>query len=434
MQAQNRYSRALGYLTWTTRWAPGRAELNDGQRVAANLSRTQFNLGLGFGSLNSFALFGGANMDMVTLSNPVAAPIENFNTGLSGQTYLFIGMSLYDIQITYASMQNLVNENALKRDLWGNFQATTSSGNSNTVATRSGTPKYLSNNSDGSAWLYDVLSIYENRTGAFLALGFADTPQSHETTDEFGQKRVEYSTPTRKLNEFRLNIQPLKSIPQSVLNTVGLPSLGLRRLSAYRDYYQDRINDVKSLSTGALGSVPRSDSLSYPYEIDVGSDDAFGLGIRWRVVTQVSPNQQFQRAELGFVDEFPWNQGAFRVGSRFVAYSARDTINVAFDSYVLFAPIRSMRESGLLAAPFSMGLSYSFNSPDTTTFLPIENAHVMGVQLILGYPETARPLIPLVRSADGRRGGNRQTEAAKGSMSQATPETKQYSAKQGENP
>jgi len=43
-----------------------------------------------------------------------------------------------------------------------------------------------------------------------------------------------------------------------------------------------------------------------------------------------------------------------------------------------------------------MTVSYSYNTPDSATFLPIPNAHVAGVQWIYGRPEMGRPLVPLL--------------------------------------
>lgn len=53
-----------------------------------------------------------------------------------------------------------------------------------------------------------------------------------------------------------------------------------------------------------------------------------------------------------------------------------------------------------VATLVGVALSYSYNSPDNTTFLAIPQAHVFGVQIALGPSEMANPLVPLVRAVD----------------------------------
>ncbi|MCK9409106.1 MAG: hypothetical protein WCX28_14670 [Bacteriovoracaceae bacterium] len=44
--------------------------------------------------------------------------------------------------------------------------------------------------------------------------------------------------------------------------------------------------------------------------------------------------------------------------------------------------------------------SYSFNSPDGTTYLPIRGAHVFGIQVVYRLPQMVKPLIPLIESVE----------------------------------
>lgn len=46
-----------------------------------------------------------------------------------------------------------------------------------------------------------------------------------------------------------------------------------------------------------------------------------------------------------------------------------------------------------------LALSYSYNSPDSGTFLPIPDVHVIGFQIVYGPVEMARPLLPIMPPA-----------------------------------
>jgi len=48
-------------------------------------------------------------------------------------------------------------------------------------------------------------------------------------------------------------------------------------------------------------------------------------------------------------------------------------------------------------------LSYSYNTPESTTFLPIPGAHVVGAQWIYGPSEMGRPLVPLIPKVEKER-------------------------------
>lgn len=60
----------------------------------------------------------------------------------------------------------------------------------------------------------------------------------------------------------------------------------------------------------------------------------------------------------------------------------------AWDDIVMIGPKTSSN---------SATVSYSFNSPESDTFVPLPYAHVFGVQFVLGVPDVAKRLVPIVR-------------------------------------
>jgi hypothetical protein len=394
LQAQGARGEPFSYVNWTSRWAVGRMVLADGQQVAGNLSRTQFNLGFGFGALSRLSFFAGANLDLTGFTGPAWTPIENISNLAGGQSYLFGGFALADVQVTYASKQNFVDEDALNLDPWGNYLPAGEG-----PSFRPGTPWAISSPASDDAWLIDVLSIYENRTGAFLSVSWADVPITTTTVDESGRVQGGFGGTETRIVDVRAHLQPLRALPRQVVEIVGIPGLGLRRLdpavAAAFDEAQRKREEASSLT-----EREEEEEGDAPYEIDFGTEDVLGGGLRWRVVQRVRPEPFFKRGEVGYVGDHPLGEGAVRLGLQALVHRVEETYDFAAESFALFSPTGA--RSGLAALSF--GLAYSYNSPDTATFLPIPDAHVFGFQVIWGAPETARPLVPLVRAVEDRHG------------------------------
>lgn len=372
LAAQARYGQALSTGAFTTRWAPGRVLLNDGSRMAANLSRTQLMFSTGAGSLETGAVFGGATFDFVRLANPFFASIPRFSGSEGGEAEAFFGVAYASVQLTYSLAVSGVQDSADNRDPFGNYQSEAS----RDIAWRPNTPYPASTGNQRPK--FSFLSGYEARTGAFASLVW-----------------VEHGGQTR-LAESRLHLQPLSGlVPQGIRDTLGLPALGLRKLDEARDYYGERTSSEVRTAPVEVPSLPSE------YETDFGSDDVLRGGFLWRAHVRVSPSALFRYGELGYVQDFGAEArlGA-RIGAKALIVRRGDAYAPAGEGIVL------MRAgSGPSAAYF--GVSYSYDSPESATFLPIRGAHVLGVQVVLGPPETARPLIPLVRDIEARRGAQR---------------------------
>ncbi len=388
LQAQGANGAPFKYANWTSRWAAGRMVLADGQQVAGNLSRTQLNLGAGFGALERFSLFAGANLDLTGFTGPAWTPIENISNLAGGQSYLFAGLALADVQVTFASKQNFVDEGAMNLDPWGNYRPV-----GDDLSFRPGTPAAIAYGGSDEAWLIDVLSIYEDRTGAFLSVAWADVPVTETTVDEAGRTQYAYAGNETRVVDVRAHLQPLRALPRQVVEIIGVPGVGLRRLDPA---VAAAFDDAQRTREQAQAQAQQQEEDEAPYEVDFGSEDVLGGGLRWRVVQRVRPDPVLRRAEVGYVDDHRLGNAVVRVGLQAVTHRQGDAYEVAGESFALFSPsdFRSL----------SFGLAYSYNSPDTATFLPIPDAHVFGFQVMLGAPEAARPLVPLVRAVEDRRG------------------------------
>lgn len=378
MAAQSRYGQGLTYVGGTTRWTPARAILNDGQRVPANISRNQLNFGYGYGTLGDWALFAGASFDFIAVKNAAFRAIPNFDPGGAGQAAAFLGVAVADVQLSLGGLISGVTATPFDRDLWGNFQTTRKD---QATSFRPGTPYPQEEDEGGFGRSGVELAAYDNRSGAFAALIWSDTGGE------------------RRLVDTRANLQPLRGLPQSLLDTAGIPALGYRRLNTLVDYYEQ----AKAARALTENPAPASEQVEddYSHEIEAGTDDLAGLGVRWRVAAKVSPDAEFRRAEAGWVDAFEISERlAVRAGARSTAYRLLGKTELAADAFAALA-LRSTTEDPTGGVHFAA--SYSYNSPDSTTFIPLPHAHVFGLQLVMGVPETSRPLIPMIRAADPRQ-------------------------------
>lgn len=382
MAAQSAWGQGLTYFGLTSRWTPTRALLNDGQRVPANISRNQLNFGWGYGALGHWALFAGASFDFIGVKNAAFRTIPSFDPGGAGQAVAFLGFALADVQVSYGLLVSGVTATPFDRDIWGNFQATQSDQSESGPSFRPGTPYPTEQDEGGFGAKGTELAAYEDRTGAFAALVWSQTQ---------GKSR---------LVQVRANLQPLRRLPQDLLDTVGLPALGYRRLSAFVDYYE-QAKAARELAENPAPSTESTTPDEYSHELETGTDDLAGLGIRWRVAATVAPDTKFRRAEAGWVDALP--AGSFvelRAGARATAYELVGKTELAADAFlgVAIVPLKKSIPGGAHWA-----VSYSYNSPDSTTFIPLPRAHVIGLQVVAGVPETSRPLIPMIRAADPRK-------------------------------
>lgn len=377
-QTQHRYERILWYFGYTHRWAPGKVVFDDGKRVSGNLNRAQMSLGGGFGSYDSFGIIFGAQLDFVQM-------IGNFGEragGLRaapGQSLLYVGAVGQGFQFTVGQMQNQMSARGLPLDAYGNYTANPDAGH------RAGTPRYIAfpDEGDDSAFISTLFTGY-HESGAFFAVNYEN---------ETGGRRG-------RIGEARFNFQPLK---QYLPDLAGLPTFGIAKLDKFKRYYGEALDSKSGKQLDAQpevrdpAGIPARNSQD-PYETEFGTDDALGIGARIRVIAQVRPEVTFRRADFGIVHiENLGKRFELVAAARAIAFKRDASYDAAVDSFALIGIPPFKRGPDRMGWPFHFGVSYSYNSPDGSTFLPIPHAHVFGFQIVVGAPETSKPLIPIVK-------------------------------------
>lgn len=374
LQTQARKQDLLAYYGFTLRWAPARFEYSDGQRAAGILSRGQQNFGAGIGDLNG-GVFFGAQVDAVSAFSKQGGSWRA--SGYEG--LVFLGGALFGVQATLGYLGTLTTPEDFKLDATGGFAVPRTDGPMINHARRQGAPPL---GAVDTASNFTLLSAYDARTGAFLSVSWGEYPVLRTETTDLGTS-THYAGSERRLSEVRANLQPLK---QYLPKDIGLPMVGITKLDPFKDNYQERSKQPdKPLDTKT------------PYELELGSDDILAGGLRMHVVYQVSPSMFLRRAELGYVQEFRPGGTRLRIGARAQAFQRLGGFEASADAYTLVG-----------IGPAQVGASYSYNSPDGTTFIPVPDAHVFGLQVLFGEPETSRPLIPLVRAIEDRKKGSRE--------------------------
>ncbi|MBI3201036.1 MAG: hypothetical protein HYZ29_05780 [Myxococcales bacterium] len=181
-------------------------------------------------------------------------------------------------------------------------------------------------------------------------------------------------------------VQPVALVERAGLRDVGVPGLGLNRISEEIDYYGDQLEATRARVEQGLPAPPRK--LSAPlYEVPFVIDDLASIGLRVRAVTQVSPDPLFRLAELGYA----YRGDIFRVGGRAVGFRRGDAFVGSGEAFAGYGVKGSAKSGG-----WALTGSYSYNVPDSVTFYSIPNASVYGFQLTVGPEELARPIVPLV--------------------------------------
>jgi hypothetical protein len=378
-QAQRRYERILWYFGYTHRWSPGKLVFDDGKRVSANLNRVQLNLGGGFGSYEDYGVIFGAQLDFVQFLGNLGERGRGVRAA-PGQSHLFLGAVGHGFQLTVGQMQNQMSARGFPLDPYGNFSSTEGTPH------RTGTPHYIAfpDANDGTAFIHTLFTGY-HESGAFFAVTYANASGSMKG----------------HVSEARFNFQPLK---RYLPDLAGLPTFGIAKLDALKSYYGEALNSQggKQLDAQAPGGPPSGippRNTKDPYEVEVGTDDALGIGARVRLVGTVQPNVAFKRADFGIVHfEEIGSRFELVAAARAIAFRHDGTNDAAVDSFALIGIPPFRKSPDHIGFPFHAGISYSYNSPDGSTFLPIPKAHVFGVQLVVGVPETSKPLIPIVRT------------------------------------
>jgi hypothetical protein len=351
---QDRYDAMLGYFAFTDRFAPMKFANADGTKTSKVANRAATMIGGGYGSTSKFGVYVGAWSDIITI-----APGKNADPALQG--YVFGGLAAYGFQASYGGF---VSDKLQGLDPYGNFNPQGGANAGYTYVPGAG----YSVSTPGAA--KDAISVYHT-SGASLILIRRNYPSEPGSPTKFG--------------EVRAQLQPLK---QWLDEKFGLPIVAVQQLKSDIDAY----SSPKQIVANAV--APTVDSVKKPIEVEFGSDNLLASGIRAHAVMRFSPSGFRARAELGAYHDFPWGTAAFRS-----FLFARDTqVNASLDAFAQWSIIPASPPGESLGFPIAVAASYSFNSPESDTFVPLPYAHVFGAQVIIGVPDVAKRLVPIVRA------------------------------------
>jgi hypothetical protein len=346
LQAQAQHDRILNNISYTIRFAPANLRLNSDSVHRGSFVRSLLPFSVGWGTVNGFGLFAGMQGDYVKvfdltdkdeLTEEVNGEEQAVGTEVS-QAIFYAGISVLGFQLD----AGLLGSVGFKLDKDGEF-----------AENRSQIVKDTSYLSKKPRYVYTI----HHKSGVYLSTIF----------------NIDSATGGQTLADFKVNIQPLENyLPEFY----GLPFLDIVSYTPLSDYYNEyTVEDT----TDGNAQAPKS---GRNYDFSYGSDNLFIQGFRPSMTLKVRPHVAFRKFDVSYVRGLFGNAAVF--GARTAYYVRGGESNFSLDTFgvISFSPSHTL------------GLSYSYNSPDNITFLPLPGLHVWGVQLIWGARETAKKLFP----------------------------------------
>ena len=363
--------RTPAFFELTLRSMPATLQYDDGARSKVGISRVGLSTGFGFGRPRTgFAGFAGIQVDMVATTEfpNFFMQREGFEVG---QGAVYGGLALFGFQATYGVMAETSGRGLNPQGYFTRRR----------FEFRPGTPSEVV---EARANTGDTLS-------SFFTFSHAEGLTVGATLAELGEEAK------TQLAALRAQFSPVRLIDRLKLREkLGVPGIGFERYAAEVDYWGDRFQDVRrqaeALANGIANANPNPTTTSREetWEIPIFLDDIAGTGVRARVIPQVKPEVKLRAVEVSY---FVSGDG-FKVGARTFGFQRGSSFTGSGEAYVAMQPA-FFDNFSIFGVPW-MTLSYSYNTPESATFLPIPNAHVIGAQWLYGLPEIGRPLIPLV--------------------------------------
>lgn len=382
MKAQLALDDAPIFIEGTLRATAATFKFLDGRSLDAGIRRAGASMGFGSGKPRTeTAWFFGVQIDSVEASSfpYFLKEIEGFETrALQGA--LYAGFAFRGFQL---SAGTVIEEPLSSVDRQGFF------------TTSAGLPTFRS----GAPVPGDGVEPEKPgpRTSTFVTLTQAEGVSVGATIASIREDVA------ATLAALRAEIVPSLAMERlNLRDKIGVPGIGLNRYAAGIDYYGDRFADIRDMANrAAAGFEPDGVSLitgSDTYEIPLILEDIAETGLSLRAITQVAPKPLFRSAEASW----QYRAEKARLGAKASLFRRGDALTGNTDAYAAACPyalLFSIPCEGFMQLWLTG--SYSYNSPDSSTFLHIPNAHVLGLQVVWGPPEMARPLIPaLVRGHD----------------------------------
>ncbi len=371
-----------GFFELTLRSMPGTFQFDDGAKMRAGITRLGLSAGAGFGKpTTGFAGFVGLQVDSVASTqfpNPFAATTEGEGFHY-GQGLLYAGLAAHGFQVTYGLMMSGDHADGLSPQGYFTRQS---------HGYRDGTPEDARPTSEVSYSHFITFTQAEGLSfGATLA----------EAASHLGAA-VESDPQGLFLAAIHAEFAPAKLMERLDLRErLGIPGIGLDRYAAEIDYWGDRYHEMRrqaeeiaNMAQLASASQAATSTANETWELPIFLDDIAGTGLRARIIPQVRPTVKLRAIE----GSYRYQAERLKVGARSFAFQRGKKLTGSAEGYLAFQP-EFFKYMSLFGVPW-MTVSYSYNTPDAATFLPIPNAHVIGFQWIYGRPEMGRPLVPLL--------------------------------------
>ncbi|HBX49921.1 MAG: hypothetical protein A2275_04945 [Bacteroidetes bacterium RIFOXYA12_FULL_35_11] len=339
-QSQAKYNKIFSNISLTSRLSPATFLINDGAIKKGSLQRHLFNLGGGFGKASEAGIFAGMQADMALAGR------EEWGSNCT-QYIFYLGFALAGFQADVGAM--LASQGAEELDFNNEFS----------YIKQPDDTVYQRGTRHGTAF-----SVY-HKSGVYFMANFT----------KVWINGTDYS----KLADYKFSIQPLKKYLPDIYGLPFIDLVAYTRLSSYYSQYQDYYNSAFQIN--------ESEMKDKEYDISPGSDGLYKKGLRASVTFHAYPKVYFKKAELAY--NYFINDKAQVCGARTQFYMREHKPNISFDAFVMLST-KSKKQT--------ISLSYSYNSPDNTTFLPLPKLHVIGAQLIFGHRETAKAIIPYANS------------------------------------
>lgn len=358
----------------------------DGAVVPGSLSKDQFVLSAGYGRpATGFAMYGVLNFVGATAGNFPKPPMTNINSiairATNASVVAALGLA-YKGWVLQASWH--YHELRVHADQYGRLTSCGDEGfgcPQNLYPSRPGAPEpiLLDSNKETAS---SRMIMLENKGGYSAGAIFADFAQA------LPDGTREHLT---RLAALRVLAQP-NAIFEKLGSFLGV---GLNTYARQLDYYGDKL---KARQDAAREQKPPPQNDKGIVEIPLLADHIAKLGFIGRIVLQAYPKPLPRLAEIGYLHA--GNEVASfvpHVGARAKVFRRGDEAAFSCDAYAGFFFMTSRSTQEHEGRGFSVFGHYSYNSPDASTFVPLPDSHVIGLQLVWGNPAALAPPIPSVR-------------------------------------
>lgn len=350
-QAQSKHDKILNNISLTSRFAPSTFLINNGTIAKSSVQRNLFNFNVGYGSIEEFGFFGGMAFDLIHAGPRDKTGDRAWGSG-HNEYIIYLGFAAGGFQADFGSLISFISSGTSSSDYDYNNEFSL-------VKPPVDTVYYTSPKKYGRAF-----TLY-HQSGIFFMANFTKVYIN-------GVDRI-------KMSDYKFSLQPLKKFLPDIYGMPFMDLIAYSPLSSYYAQYKDFYNKAFQIDEAAMKEKE--------FDWSPGSDGIYKKGLRASVTFHAYPDIYFKKAELAY--NYFRNELTQVCGARTQFYMREHKPNISFDAFVMLSTESKKA---------TVSLSYSYNSPDNTTFIPLPKLHVIGIQVIFGQRETAKAIIPYANS------------------------------------